>query len=262
MGKIEIFYSDLDGTLVNQRKNELFSEVVETLRKIGPAYLGLATTRGYLRARQVGEGFFGLPWIVENGAAIYVPEGELLRSFVLSPAERTAVADVIIQNSQGIKLAAFYPKSQGHNMAQLYVRDHEKALQYQQNPHLKGVIGRITENPRDFAQWLVQLPTGMIEINPDELTKEAFPSGLNVTSDGNLYVTSEGVNKGTALSVVLNERGIDPKNVLVAGDSATDQLMFDIPGVTSIAVGNQGLRATYYVNGPRELSELLLRIIK
>jgi len=262
MGEIEIFYSDLDGTLVNQRENELFPEVVKTLRAIGPAYLGLATTRGYLRARQVAEGFFGLPWIVENGAAIYAPEGKLLHSFVLSPEERTAVADVIIQNSQGIKMAAFYPKDQGYNMARLYVRDHEKVLQYRQNQQLTTVIDDITEDPRVFTQWLAQLPTGMIEINPDELTIEVFPSGLKVTSDGNLYVTHEGVNKRTALSVVLNERDIDPKKVLVAGDSATDQLMFDVPGVTSIAVGNQGLHATYYVNDPRELSKLLLRIIK
>ncbi len=69
--------------------------------------------------------------------------------------------------------------------------------------------------------------------------------------------------KGSALSLVLQDRNLMDPLVICAGDDATDEDMFDVaPGVVSIQVGrNSNTKALYQIDSPVELAKFLSELL-
>lgn len=251
------YYFDIDGTLLKKGEKTINDSVANGLSLLAEKGLGNATTRGFIRASEAMRGIPTLPYIVENGGSVYSTEGQLLEMSPMSPEEKIAVGGVLREHGEVIKLAAFYPKdSQSDHRVMLYTNTQERLETYL--AALPELIRQATLNPEEFAELLEKYPTAMVEIQPEQPEQPvSFPEGLNVSTDGILYVNAVGINKGHTLHRLCEEKNIDLANLVVAGDQATDFSMFRIPGVTSIAVGNSNLQATHHVESPEKLVELI-----
>ena len=65
----------------------------------------------------------------------------------------------------------------------------------------------------------------------------AFPEGISERGTPYLTITATGADKGTALTLVCERLGVDPKDALAIGDATPDLAMFAVAG-TSVAMGN------------------------
>lgn len=251
-------YSDIDGTVLKEGDRRISPSVRKVLSDLKPNGLGFASTRGLLRSREVTEELSSLPIIVENSGAIFTPEGRLINSFPLTNSEKEAVADVMRVHTPIIKLAAFYPKDSAINGHRAIIFTSSEARKQHYMKSLSHIIKQATTDPEQFIRLLMRQSTTMIELQPEEQIK--FPEGLNVSTDGIVYINSEGVNKGHALHDVCDITNILLENLVVAGNQETDTSMFRLPNVISIAVNNRTLQATHHVASPEELVSLLRTI--
>ncbi|HEV2339860.1 MAG TPA: hypothetical protein VGT05_03800 [Patescibacteria group bacterium] len=250
-------YVDRDGTLAVTANAPIPFPVKQALEAY--PYRAIVTTKGELRIRQDGLSLTDL--IVEAGSTRVLPSGEVLFE-PLTVDEKNEIGQTIIRHGLDIKLAAFYPKDNPRRdkRAILYTNTHERAISFQRT--LGHIIREITLDPKYFAHQLNLLSTGMVEFALDEARaprlRSLLPEDINCSvADFNFLVTTQGVTKGSSAIKALESEGIDPKVTVTAGDQQVDASLLTIPGVTSIAVANPALHATYYVNNPQELAVLL-----
>jgi len=251
---------DRDGTLATSSSAAVEQPVKAAVE--GLELRGVNTTKGELRVSQDGIKWT-LPLIVEAGSTI-VDRDEVIY-FPLSSDERAEVGNAIQTHAEVIKLAAFYPKDNPtrDKRAFLYTNSPEKARRYLRA--LSQIIRGITIDPNEFAQWLQQFNTGMIEFALDESridpSTNIMVPGINYSvTDSSFLVTKQGVTKRTGVEEVFGRKEIDSQTMAVAGDQPIDVPMFAIPGITSIAVGNAELPAMFHINSPAELPALLQKL--
>ncbi len=114
------------------------------------------------------------------------------------------------------------------------------------------------------TEWCISGPHDIHAIR--ELLESSIWSDLRVVGTGfAIHVTERGINKKTALEIMLPRRNINPKRVLSCGDGLNDVPMFELTG-HSIAVDDkyERVRSTAMSlttrMGPRGVIEILTRL--
>ena len=72
----------------------------------------------------------------------------------------------------------------------------------------------------------------------ERLANAGIAARLVYSSNRDLDILPDGVDKGAALSWLCRQLGLSHDDVVVAGDTNNDRSMFDLPGVRGIVVGN------------------------
>ena len=262
--KIKFIYFDLDNTLNSKAKGmEDISELLlKKLKKliINNIRIGIATTRGLIRTKDIIGQIPTLPLIILNGGQIYLPNNKLVKSNPLNFREKKLTLILIKQNLSYIKYAAFYPEkscygkifSKNQLIKNTFKTKYKHTLQ---NPE------SVTENFDTFESWLLNSNTSMIEFS-SKVSINNLNYSLNISYDGINYINASRINKGSAIQYVCKKLGINPSNLLVVGDSYTDIPMFRINGVTSLSVGKNQLNTDYNIKSPKELDLFLSKFFK
>ncbi len=229
MSMKRLIFTDLDGTFLNHH-NYSFEESFEALQKIKVAGIPLIFTTSktkaeveYLQAK-VG---ISEPFIVENGAALFIPDG--YKGFDLSFLDNYDDKRIMVFGESYAKVLEFY---RGHKdifniVGMSDMSDHEIG-------HLTGLNQRdvILAKQRDFTEPFILNDETKLEA----LKKSAYNYGLKITKGGRFYhIMSESQDKGIAVikTIELFEDLYHERVSSIAlGDSQNDTAMLehvDIP---------------------------------
>lgn len=224
-----LIFTDLDGTFLNHH-NYSFEESFEALQKIKEAGVPLIFTTSKTKAEveylqeKVG---ISEPFIVENGAALFVPEG--YQGFDLSLLRSYGDKKVMVFGESYTKVLEFYRlhKEEFSMVGLSDMSDDEIA-------HLTGLSQRdvTLAKQRDFTEPFILKD----ETKLQELKKLAHSHALKITQGGRFYhLMSEFQDKGIAVvkTIELFEALYQERISSIAlGDSQNDTAMLervDIP---------------------------------
>ncbi len=224
-----LIFTDLDGTFLNHH-NYSFEESFEALQKIKAAGVPLIFTTSKTKAEveylQEKVGILE-PFIVENGAALFIPEG--YQGLDLSFLEKYDDKRIMLFGKSYAKVLEFY---RGHkdifNIVGLSDMSDEEIV------HLTGLNQRdvILAKQRDFTEPFILKD----ETKLAALKKSAHRYGLKITQGGRFYhIMSESQDKGIAVikTIELFEALYQERVRSIAlGDSQNDTAMLehvDIP---------------------------------
>jgi len=82
------------------------------------------------------------------------------------------------------------------------------------------------------------LSPAFIEHLKMQLHDRGYPADVIYSSQRDLDVLPQGVNKGTAAAFLAQQLGFQPEEVIVCGDSGNDLAMFEQPAVRGVVVAN------------------------
>ncbi len=224
-----LIFTDLDGTFLNHH-NYSFEESFEALQKIKEAGVPLIFTTSKTKAEveylqeKVG---ISEPFIVENGAALFVPEG--YQGFDLSLLRSYGDKKVMVFGESYTKVLEFYRlhKEEFSMVGLSDMSDDEIA-------HLTGLSQRdvTLAKQRDFTEPFILKD----ETKLKELKNLAHSHALKITQGGRFYhLMSEFQDKGIAVvkTIELFEALYQERISSIAlGDSQNDTAMLervDIP---------------------------------
>jgi Cof subfamily protein (haloacid dehalogenase superfamily) len=239
MKKIRLIALDLDGTLLDDRK-DIPPANIEALREAQAAGIRIAIASGRMTPRIVAvEERLGIDTaiIAYNGGKII---GERLkgRPLLLHLPLPAAVADVFIRFSrQSGHLLNFYLEDT------LYAEDGEVRRRF-----MEIYSGRTGAEYRivDLSRFLGTAPTKLILLaEPPECDRllerfrgELGPRASITKSDPEyLEIMAPGVDKGTALPALAEHFGISTEEILAIGDADNDTGMLRRAGV-GVAMAN------------------------
>lgn len=193
-------------------------------------------------------------FIGELGGVAYGLDGEKLAVFnPLSEAELTTVADSMLRAREALKSAVFLPrfdKADNHGV-QIFVDPSMGQSVLEKLKEKYRVVDHIARDPDDFARLMHRHKGDICMVTfqfKDGMRAELLNSlnDLQISEDtsGSVFVTKQGVNKATTFLEVLDtiyKRAPD-ETVSFAGDSeGTDGVVFEVPGIKKIAVGDPHL---------------------
>lgn len=224
-----LIFTDLDGTFLNHH-NYSFEESFEALQKIKEAGIPLIFTTSktkaeveYLQAK-VG---ISEPFIVENGAALFIPDG--YKGFDLSSLKHDDHLKVMVFGESYTKVLEFY-RSHKDTFNIVGMSDMTDA----EIGHLTGLSQRdvLLAKQRDFTEPFILKD----ETKLKALKKSAQRHGLKIIQGGRFYhIMSESQDKGIAVikTIELFETLYQERVRSIAlGDSQNDTAMLeqvDIP---------------------------------
>ncbi|WP_038000052.1 mannosyl-3-phosphoglycerate phosphatase [Sulfurovum sp. AR] len=224
-----LIFTDLDGTFLNHH-NYSFEESFEALQKIKAAGVPLIFTTSKTKAEveylqeKVG---ISEPFIVENGAALFIPEG--YQGFDLSFLEKYDDKRIMVFGKSYAKVLEFYRRYKERcSMAGLSDMSDEEIV------HLTGLNQRdvIHAKQRDFTEPFILKDKTKLEA----LKKSAHTYELKITKGGRFYhIMSKFQDKGIAVikTIELFEDLYHERVSSIAlGDSENDIAMLehvDIP---------------------------------
>ncbi len=242
-GKIRLVAFDLDGTVLNSKK-EISPRTKEALRRAAAQGIRLVPATGRMLYEIPKNVYPGIPYVscalTANGARVYrLPEQEpvLSREFSVLDARK------IIGESRRYKAVLYV----GHGEDGI-LDDRGAAWE---DPRVKEVILRIehdcsfgfADTYADLAGWKnPPCKFTLIFADQDERAQavQSFCQlDCNVTSSDrlNLELTPKGASKGSALKFLMDLEGIKAQQVMAIGDSDNDHEMLLAAGF-SVAMGN------------------------
>lgn len=107
-----------------------------------------------------------------------------------------------------------------------------------------AAIPGVTRQPEQFqtpwkSSWyLPAADEGAINVVRHQLAERSVAASVVYSNSRDLDVVPFGTSKGRALTWLISHLGLDPVQVLVAGDRGSDRSVFAIPGVRGILVEN------------------------
>lgn len=220
---------DIDGTLVD-RQGRLSTRVKDAVRQAvdAGAIVVLATGRGFLDTRPVFDelGLPPGPIVASNGAVVFHyppmrvehvitfdPTDVIKRVIELAPQARIAVEDI----GRGFRLNKLFPRDELHGQMRI-----ESIEELCQQPATRVIVRDPDSKESDFLELADRL--GMHGVS--------YAVGWSAWLD----IAPEGVNKATGLTLVTEQLGIDPADVLAIGDGRNDIEMLRWAGV-GVAMG-------------------------
>lgn len=243
-GKIRLVAFDLDGTVLNSKK-EISPRTKEALRRAAAQGIRLVPATGRMLYEIPKNVYPGIPYVscavTANGARVYrLPEKEpvLSREFSVLDARK------IIGESRRYKAVLYVGYGEDG------ILDDRGAAW--EDPRVKEVILRIeqacsfgfADTYADLAAWKnPPCKFTLIFADPDERARavQSFLQLLdcNMTSSDalNLELTPKGASKGSALAFLMAHEGIEAHQVMAIGDSDNDHEMLLTAGF-SVAMGN------------------------
>lgn len=204
-----------------------------------------------------------------NGAVIYdLKSGRQIKSFPMSTKTSRYISQWFTE-TDSIEFAALFTDNDIYG--KVFIKDKIllKSFYNQNDSSFNFDIARCTSDISEFSSWIQKNKCTLIEIkllNSSAINALKETTSLEVSFDGSYYVTSKGVNKAKGIEYIKSIYKEDAKpNIIVAGDSFTDIVMFNNDNKANILVGHKiGLintMNTYKVKDPAELCLFLSKLL-
>ncbi|RKX54702.1 MAG: hypothetical protein DRP30_01525 [Thermotoga sp.] len=241
----EIFVFDLDGTLLNSRK-EMTDRTIEALRTLEDAGIGvvICTGRSFLSFKPfMDELNPSFPIILQNGAVILSKDGRILRQSILRSDvveklfELFGLKDSIIFTFSKTSPDRFTGGFSDENPFMKYVDSTRKLMEFVDDP--KNILRmniEFIEVGIFRKKWMgVEI---LEKLNSANLSGEVSLIVSNFLSDTGFFeIFGPEVSKGRALKFLEKHLGISTKKMVFIGDNYNDIDAMRIAGL-SVAMGN------------------------
>ncbi|MCG0275132.1 MAG: Cof-type HAD-IIB family hydrolase [Thermosediminibacteraceae bacterium] len=230
--KYKLVVSDLDGTLLDDRKNVSFAnlEAIKKLRDSGIMFT-IATGRG----ERAASGFLKLleidiPAILFNGGEIFDPFRGPIDVKYLEKEVLHLVLDCFKDSEIGI-VTYWHDK--------IFISDFKPAHEiYLEREKVKY---EVVKNLKDIDEVNKVLLVGDVSYSVKKMMELEAKTGLSINYVKSerfyLEVLPEGVSKGRGLERLCNILGIDRQSVVAIGDNMNDLSMIKFAGL-GVAVRN------------------------
>lgn len=233
---IKLFVTDLDGTLLdpNHGLSEENKKAIQLASQQGVT-VTIATGRMYVSALPYAEQLgVNVPIITYNGALIKSVEGEILYESYLDAKTVVDLLDYCIEKDWYI---------QTYQEDKLYFKEYgEKSRGYEALAGLKGEVigveGLYTKTEKVPKMMVITGSSSESDRVVEEL-QQKFAGRLFAVKSVDEYVEiiNVGVNKATAIEMLLQKLGMTKDEVMAIGDSNNDLPMLKAAG-HSVAMGN------------------------
>ena len=234
-GKISLIVSDVDGTLINDNKilTEQTKATVQNLRNAGILFTVTSARPPFGLQEIVKTLDLQYPIGSFNGAAIFSPQGDLIRRTPLDPE----LIPAIIATAENYGLDTWL-YSDRHwyigNPDGFHVEHHQSTLQFKPT-----VIERKAEIVDDIFKIIAISSDFDVVYQCEMALQSKFGDSLAATRSQpyNLDITHPLANKGEAVKQIAQHLNIPTAEIATIGDNFNDISMFAVSGV-SIAMGN------------------------
>ncbi|MBP1857008.1 HAD-IIB family hydrolase [Rhizobium herbae] len=210
MRRVRIFCSDIDGTLAGNSDAEArFRDAWQSLPEEDRPLLVLNSGR-----------------LIEDQ-----------QTFI--PTTALPKPDVYIG---GVGTMLHHQKEPSH--AELYSRSMGSGFDRERIAKALSDIPEVTVQPDAYqhaqkSSWYLRdADAAMLAAIEGRLASAGIAARLVYSSNRDLDILPDGVDKGAALSWLCRQLGLSHDDVVVAGDTGNDRSMFELPGVRGIVVGN------------------------
>ena len=207
---IRLFCSDIDGTLAGSSQAEA---------RFSRAWADLDPARR--------------PLLVLNSGRLIEDQKAFIATTALPPP------DIYIG---GVGTMLFHETEPGH--AELYSRSLGNGFDAGRIAEALSGIPGIASQPDEYqhaqkSSWyLHDADVATLSAIEERLADAGLSARLVYSSNRDLDILPEGVDKGAALSWLCRQLGLSHDDVVVAGDTNNDRSMFDLPGIRGVVVGN------------------------
>lgn len=248
---------DMDGTLLNknQKVSKENKEAIERAQAEGVEVI-IATGRSYQEARfALDETNLECPVIGVNGAVVLTKSGEITASNTMDKNDVKQVVDYLEQKQIYFEIytsEGTYSKNYEKSAAALvdvYVTANPDIdpVEITQIVHNRLSLGQVKTIPsyydlltRDnLSYYKILIFSNNLELLGEAGGELKQIESLAVTSSGhgNLEISHAQAQKGIALEIYLQEKGINLNEAMAIGDNFNDKSMFERVG-RAVAMGN------------------------
>ena len=223
--RIRAIVSDIDGTLLDTPKQTLPSErmlaAIRALKDLGIEFY-LVSSRSFPNAQPLMKVLPSQnPAVLYGGAEIVQPDGTVLVRHSITPSK---VAEIIAITSK----LDFSVLTDGNNGRKQYQSG--AVLSEIENPEgLKRIVVLLI--PPESVDMIVKQFDGV-----DDISCHVVPSG-EVPGLFHIHLTDNRANKGKAVHELAKMVGVDPSEMLAAGDGRNDISLFEAVGY-KVAMSN------------------------
>lgn len=224
---VRLVVSDLDGTLLLNGSQSLPPETCELIRKLGEKGILFAAASGRQYAnlqRLFAPVKKDISYICENGCLVFTGGKRIYRASMERETGQEILRAIMEKDSaeallSGEDTSYVQPKKESYL---IHLRDVVKNNVTQ--------VADILDTKEGYFKISVYEPDGLD--GSEEYWKKRFGSRVTVVTSGNewLDMMPRGVNKGTALSLLLEHLGILPEECVVFGDNDNDREMLKLAG--------------------------------
>lgn len=224
---IKLIASDLDGTLLQNKSQQLTEQVVPYIKKLkemGILFVA-ASGRQYANLQRLFEPVKDdIAYICENGALV-IYQGKVLHKSIIDKEIGEEIL-VDIRKREGCEILL-----SGMNTSYLEPKTHEFShrMQYivKNNVTIVKDILNVTE---DYLKISVYEQEGID--NSEEYFRDRWSDKVTVVTSGMewLDMISLGTNKGNAMKVLQNKFNIRPEHTMAFGDNYNDVEMLEAAG--------------------------------
>lgn len=212
-------------------------------RRLRPVRIVCSDIDGTLAGNRPAESRFRDAWQAipaDSRPLLVLNSGRLIddqRSFIATTA--LPVPDIYIggvgtmlHNDRVPSQAGLYAESIGSGFDRALIADAFSDL-----PDLK-IQPDEYQHAQKSSWYLHDADTAMLADIEQRLAATGLSARLVYSSNRDLDILPDGIDKGAALSWLCRQLGLTHDEVVVAGDTGNDLSMFQVPGVRGIVVGN------------------------
>ncbi|MFC0270652.1 Cof-type HAD-IIB family hydrolase [Metabacillus herbersteinensis] len=261
---IKLFVSDLDGTLLNLKK-EVSPTDIQSLKKLKESDVDICLATGRMDIeiaevlKMIGETYHR---ISQNGAFVRTKDHQSLHSFTFEYQLAKEIFEKV-RNMPFITLIADYEKNYTEKRDELIVQLESRMFApIEENIELLTALGQsiipskisILGEYEDLSAFQKQL----VECRSDEV--ETY-----ISDEHCLDVLPKNISKGNALMVLMEHLGIKTDEIACIGDSFNDIPMFQLTPhsfAMDIALPQVKKEAAYVVSSVSEAIEKVLELNK
>jgi len=244
--KIQIFFSDIDGTIMPTGKKAVKGEVPLSVMiaadnlKQAKIPMVLATGRSMWEARQIAQkiGITNSYLIAEQGSEIINPQGEIIFQDNIDTKDFKKI----------LKAIDSYKKKNHLNSRVFFVADAKPYAKEEFDLPYIFEKRTVIKSDKELKPSFKYTKISICETNPETLKKiqthlkKLFPTyHIDISADCYVDITSATATKGNAIAKLSKILGTDLKNTAVIGDAENDISMLKLikeNGGLAIAVGN------------------------
>ncbi|MGT2844230.1 Cof-type HAD-IIB family hydrolase [Streptococcus hongkongensis] len=225
---INVFATDMDGTFLNDQNTydqAYFAALFPTLVEKGMHFVAISGNQ-YYQIATFFEGYLDQMTVVGENGAYIVDKGKVLKSYPLPKAiveqviayleqhQLSSEAVVCGENSAYILASA---SQENKEYFSIYYTKLQEVASFQELPQ-DNILKFSFNTPMDVTEEII---TVLNETLSGQVQAVA-------TGHGNVDVIGRGVNKGTAMSFLLNHWGLKASNLVAFGDSDNDLEMLNL----------------------------------
>ncbi len=235
MGKIKLWITDLDGTIINS-KNEISEKMFDTIQKVKAAGVKvvIATGRMFRGAKPIAD-YLSLdtPVVCYQGAMARLND-EIIWQASLKLNDTKEVIKFLRERNIHTNL---------YNNDELFVEDDDKRImrEYCQGRFVDYNVVNSLDDVEfgNVSKILAIIEDKELFLKIENEMKEKFKGRLKIVQSHNCYleITDIEGSKGSALKFLMDYYGIEQSCVLASGDNNNDIDLLENAGI-KVAMGN------------------------